>query len=143
MAGRQNSHAESPIARQAHRGHHVGRAGGHYHERRVLVSVQVERLPPLVVTLFARRVGGAPQTGPKLFEHRAVDDRLHITSRSVPGQDHPDAPSREEPYSRRRASKARPSTSHNGRKLTRQEHPAHPPDWVFLRARRISQVLFC
>ena len=80
MPGCQNSRTEALIAGQAHRGNDICRAGGHYHERRVLVGVQVERLLPLILTLFARRVCCSQQTGPEPFEHRAVDDLIHAIS---------------------------------------------------------------
>ncbi len=77
MTGGHHPHTESFIAGQAHRGDDIRSAGGHDHERGVLVGVQIPGLARLVVALFAWRVGGTSQACSKLFERRAVDDRFH------------------------------------------------------------------
>jgi hypothetical protein len=51
------------LASEANGGHDVGCAVGHHHQRRVLVRVKVERLSPLIVAFYARRVRGTPQAG--------------------------------------------------------------------------------
>jgi hypothetical protein len=70
-------HTESCIACQAHRGDDIRRASSHHNECGVLVGVQIPGLARLVVAVFARNVGSAPQTCPKLLKRRTVEDPLH------------------------------------------------------------------
>src|SRR5215210_6806644 len=60
---------------QPHRGHDVLSSPRNDDQRRLLVGVEVEGPPSLIVAVLARRIGGTLQACSELFDRRSIYSR--------------------------------------------------------------------
>src|SRR5918994_3761322 len=83
-------HSKALISGQAHRGYYVGRVLGYYHQRWLLMRVEVEGLSSLVVALVAWHVDRTLQGCPELLDRRGICSRhnTNLPSRAGTRQDY-------------------------------------------------------